>query len=903
MKRLLLLLLTLTLGLFVLPAAPALADVAVISDNFPDYAFRSYVADNFDSNGDGWLSADELAIERSVYIDETMTVRSLEGIQYLTSLISLTYDHCENLTQQQTVDLSGLTHLNTVEMKSVGPYYSDFRELDLTGCTSLEYLLLDHNRNLNTLGITGCPILKTLSVKDCELSYTDSPLDLSGSPQLSFVCLNGNYWVKNLNLSGLTQLTNLQLSGCGLDQLSLSGLTKLTLLDVSETHLTALDLSGNQKLVNLDCHGISGLTQLDLSHQPSLRELSCYGTGLTSLNISACPYLVSTVTNGTHGVYSDPDTGFYFYDYYVYADAESDIAYDEGLVFITVKAPVINTQPHDNGGLPGSGKVSFTVEASDPGSLPLTYQWYVSKNGGDSWSKSTGSGNQTDTLLVTLNAAYSGYQYKCIVSNGQVATESGSATLTVIQDLGAYELDISQCTLCLSADSQQGLALWDTLLALTSTKFLITPGEFNTDLDGNGEADIHSAKQYLNSGGFTAGYYYCFSYTDSTNLKGVYSVSPTAGQIADRIATSGSVPQALYSTVNVNFGTPLQITRDLYASYSAAGSGTVPLHVEAQGVGLSYQWETYYNSTWSNSSYSGNQTSTMNVPTGTAYQFRCKVTDAYGKEVYSTACTVSPALDLGSCTLDLTSAPPIVLSETVADALIGLGEAGSVDMLRPGEIKPEDNGGGLIWIPNTYRFDLDKDGYDDLEYAPGTGEISVYPFSYMTGSATWAVPFVVGDRSYAYTQLTIDFGHRLAIVNWHALQLVIQGRTATYHVDAVGQGLSYQWRYSKDGGSTWANATASGNKTATLSVPATASRDGNQYKCVVTDSYNNTVESYAFLLDVVPDRGDYTIDVSSGPQIVVTDDDNMAYEEMYYNVPCEGSIFSGQMKFDLDGDG
>ena len=74
---------------------------------------------------------------------------------------------------------------------------------------------------------------------------------------------------------------------------------------------------------------------------------------------------------------------------------------------------------------------------------------------------------------------------------------------------------------------------------------------------------------------------------------------------------------------------------------------------------------------------------------------------------------------------------------------------------------------------------------------------------------------------------------------------VVEDGTATFKVVASGA-TSYQWQYKAPGGS-WKTATAEGNKTATLKVPATATRNGYQYRCVVTNANGSTTSSAATL--------------------------------------------------------
>ncbi len=72
------------------------------------------------------------------------------------------------------------------------------------------------------------------------------------------------------------------------------------------------------------------------------------------------------------------------------------------------------------------------------------------------------------------------------------------------------------------------------------------------------------------------------------------------------------------------------------------------------------------------------------------------------------------------------------------------------------------------------------------------------------------------------------------------------GQTARFTVEAVGDSLTYQWQYKNaKSGSTWANSSASGNKTKTLKVAITAGRNGQQYRCIITDADGNSVISDA----------------------------------------------------------
>ena len=67
------------------------------------------------------------------------------------------------------------------------------------------------------------------------------------------------------------------------------------------------------------------------------------------------------------------------------------------------------------------------------------------------------------------------------------------------------------------------------------------------------------------------------------------------------------------------------------------------------------------------------------------------------------------------------------------------------------------------------------------------------------------------------------------------------GDTAKFTVAAEGNGLTYQWQLKK--GSSWANLSSGGAKTATLSISVDESRVGKVYRCIVSDDKGNSLTS------------------------------------------------------------
>lgn len=90
---------------------------AINEENFPDSAFRSYVVENFDKDGSGDLSEEEIAAVTDISVSD-MGIRSLSGISYFTELDSL---DC-SWNELTSLDLSGNTKIT--ELNAVSNYYT-----------------------------------------------------------------------------------------------------------------------------------------------------------------------------------------------------------------------------------------------------------------------------------------------------------------------------------------------------------------------------------------------------------------------------------------------------------------------------------------------------------------------------------------------------------------------------------------------------------------------------------------------------------------------------------------------------------------------------------------------------------------------------------------------------------
>ena len=203
-------------------AEEEITSVEINETNFPDAIFREYVKSSFDKDGDGVLSAEEIAAVTSIILSEdglhgeTIVVSDLKGIEYFTNLKEL---NCNE---------------------------SNLTKIDLSKNKKLEYLSCESN-DLTTLDLSSNTALINLYCKCNNITE----LDLTNNTELEILsCGEAGFWSSGGNL---------------LTELDLSNNTKLKTLICDNNSLTKLDLSNNKNLTTLSCVN-NKLTELDLSN-------------------------------------------------------------------------------------------------------------------------------------------------------------------------------------------------------------------------------------------------------------------------------------------------------------------------------------------------------------------------------------------------------------------------------------------------------------------------------------------------------------------------------------------------------------------------------------------------------------------------------------------------------------
>ncbi len=442
--------------------------------------------------------------------------------------------------------------------------------------------------------------------------------------------------------------------------------------------------------------------------------------------------------------------------------------------------PAIEMQPLNVNTTAGSN-VQFTVSAIGDG---LSYQWQVCEAGKTAWKDSPATGNKTAILTIPATASRDGYQYRCIIKNKAGKTTSNPATLTVTGVKPKIAAHPSNVTAAAGSGS--------TTFKVTAT--------------GSG---LSYQWQYLAPGG---------SWKNSP-ATGNKTATLTVPATADRngykyrciVTNSGGSVTSNAATLTVTGGKPTITTQPSNVT-AAAGSGNATFKVAASGSGLSYQWQVSTNggTTWSNSPATGNKTATLSVPVTAdrnGYKYRCNVTNSGGTTTSSAA------------TLTVTGGKPVISTQPAnAQAKAGTNVT----------FKVVATGSGL-----TYQWQVCEAGKTTWKDSPATGN----------QTATLTVPATASRNGYKYRCIVKNSGGTttssaatltvLAITTQPKDKLVSAGGSTTFTVAATGTGLTYQWQVSTNGGSSWSDSPADGNKTAALTIPVTSSRNGYKYRCIV----------------------------------------------------------------------
>ena len=164
----------------------ASGDVALNKTNFPDAAFRSYLSEYYDWDGDNVLSSAERNEVYDIYVDE-MGITKLDGIEYFTNLKWLS---C-NGNEISSLDLSSNKKLIALYCNG-----NSLTSLDVSKNTKLEELICAYN-SIKKLDVSKNPNLELLSIYNTSISS----IDLTNNSNLVYFCCY-NTKITTIDVSG-----------------------------------------------------------------------------------------------------------------------------------------------------------------------------------------------------------------------------------------------------------------------------------------------------------------------------------------------------------------------------------------------------------------------------------------------------------------------------------------------------------------------------------------------------------------------------------------------------------------------------------------------------------------------------------------------------------------------------
>lgn len=277
----------------------------------------------------------------------------------------------------------------------------------------------------------------------------------------------------------------------------------------------------------------------------------------------------------------------------------------------------------------------------------------------------------------------------------------------------------------------------------------------------------------------------------------------------------------------------LKITAQSEEGYAVAGN-PFQLSVSAIGKDITYQWQ--YKSTtsknWKNVKTDSAQkaTCTLNVETlHNNFQYRCVIEDDFGHEIYSDVVVLK--------VFGIKTQPKTGCAANGAHTKVSVSAIGD----------------GL-----QYQWYVKEAG--GTKYVKSSVTTATYSCKMTAKNDGRYVRCRITDQygNSAWTKTVRLWTQDLAISTQPANKTAEDGTKVQFKVTPNNANVTYQWQYRKSADGTWKNASAAGNKTATLTVDATYAKDGYQYRCRVTDSTGNKLYTNAATL--------YMIGIETQPQ-------------------------------------
>ena len=294
-----------TLAAFVLALTGAKASVEINETNFPDENLR-YIATEYDADGNGTLSDDELAQITEINAGDIMNLKGAEHFKNL-EFLCLYYGSTENpsiasidpslfpkLYRFSLQDCGGVTALDF----SKNPLLTDFEMLRCTNTSSVilpasvEEIVLDGMTKLTTLSVSQLPNLRMFHMSNCGI--TD--LNFSANHALSSVVVTGyedqKQVLNSLNLEKCNGLENIDIRYTTIKTLTMKHLPYVRTLMLLYNDVTSTTIEDCAEFNDITCDQ-NVLGTLYLTNNPLLQVVNTENNYLQVLIADNCPMLGS----------------------------------------------------------------------------------------------------------------------------------------------------------------------------------------------------------------------------------------------------------------------------------------------------------------------------------------------------------------------------------------------------------------------------------------------------------------------------------------------------------------------------------------------------------------------------------------------------------------------------------
>jgi Leucine-rich repeat (LRR) protein len=237
--------------------------------NIPDPYLKNALVNYspvIDINDNNQIEVSEALLVTSLTLPAYQQPDVIENLTGLEAFTNLTYLDISKSSAYGTFNVSPLIHLEFLDC-------SEQYSLTVTGIESLSTLL---HLNCSRTAVPGLANIATMA----NLQYLDCSFTTS---------------LASLNVSNMTSLTYLDCSRCSLTSLNVSGSGLTTLYCANNNSLASLNLSSlTNQLTDLDCSYKTALSLTPgLGNITSLQHLNCAGMGLSSLNLTTLPNLIT----------------------------------------------------------------------------------------------------------------------------------------------------------------------------------------------------------------------------------------------------------------------------------------------------------------------------------------------------------------------------------------------------------------------------------------------------------------------------------------------------------------------------------------------------------------------------------------------------------------------------------